>query len=44
MLLADHFDTTHTERQQIREMTRLLEKQMWQFDGIKANLIQFILL
>ena len=29
MLLADQLDTIRTERQQIREMTRLLEQQMW---------------
>jgi hypothetical protein len=43
MLLADQLDTIHTERQQIREMTRVLEQQMWQFVGIKTNFIYFIL-
>jgi hypothetical protein len=44
MLLADQLDTIHTERHRIREMTRVLEQQMWKFVGIKTNLIYFIVL
>ena len=35
MFLADQLDTIHTVRQQIREMTRVLEQHIWQFFGIK---------
>jgi hypothetical protein len=39
MLLADQLDTTHTERQQIRQMTRILEQQPWQLQLILSALV-----
>jgi hypothetical protein len=35
--MADQPDTKHTERKQIREMTHMFEKEMWQSVGIKLN-------